>query len=382
MNDKAKEVIHFFAQIAAYKQTISNVIQNFFALLFEVITQFILLILCVLPFIGSVVLLVVFIQKTVRYISQIFSMLDQRLVSNTLLRNQVQHEVVQAEQVDYEKETAQWRNKVERLVDAREYYQKEHEKLLSKLKKMESQVSNQVNVSSGADRVEVLVPNKELSVRLYKSDMKKHLREVLSSVEEIETKTIYREAIEEFTYELFVMQIRYALPYKIIMRLFEIYNEEKLKEFYHSFSILMDTLKVRKYKKIYRNSYYSSEQKMQLFAQSGLLDRLDKEFNDFLFYLLNKYNYQQVRELYQHFNKVWSIRYYQGTIKIMLASEAEISSFKCLWGNTLSYSTVEFVVQSEIKKGVIIQSAQTSVDLSYQQLIEKYIDHIEMGVNL
>ncbi|MTD39050.1 hypothetical protein GIX45_10435 [Erwinia sp. CPCC 100877] len=386
MNDKAIEAIKLFTQIMEaadnFKQMTSKIIQNFFILLFDVISQFLFFLLCLLPFVGGIVLLCVLIWKTVHYFLHLFSTWDDLLVNDTSLKEQVHQQVIQAAQVDYEKERVQWKNNAEQLVNARDYYQKEYERLLSQLKGVKAQLSEQVNVPAEPVKETVFVPDKTLSLALYKSDMKKQLRSVLTSVEEVQAETIYQEAIEAFAYELFVMQIRYALPYKIIMRLFEIYSEETLKDFYQSFSILMEALKLRKYKKIYRNSYYSSEQKIQLFAQFGLLDKLDKEFSNFLFYLLNKYNYQQVRELHQHFQKVWSIRYYQGVVKVILPSETEISVFRRLWDNSLSNCAVEFVIHAEIKKGVIIQSAQTSVDLSYQQLIDQCIDHYEMEVSL
>jgi F-type H+-transporting ATPase subunit delta len=386
MNNKVIEVLNFFAQMIetteTAKRTISSIVSNFFQLLIEIISQFLFFLLCLLPFVGGLVILGMLIWQTIRYFLRLFSTLDESLAEDTILKEHVQKQVIRTEKKDHEKERANWQSRIEQLVKARAYYQKEYEKLSSELEKIQARPCEPMNVLIEPVEIKVPVPDKALSLALYKSDMKKQLRTVLSSVEGMAAKAIYQEAIEKFTSEMFVMQIRYALPYKVILRLFEMYNEEKLRKFYQSFNIMMDALNSRKYKKIYRNTYYSSEQKIQLFAQFGLLDKLDKEFIDFLFYLLNRYSYRQVRELYQHFQKVWSIRHYQGTVKVILPSETEISVFKELWDDTLSYCTMEFVIHAEIKKGVIIQTAQTSVDLSYHQLIDQNIDLYEMEVSL
>jgi F-type H+-transporting ATPase subunit delta len=386
MNNKVIEVLNFFAQMIetteTAKRTISSIVSNFFQLLIEIISQFLFFLLCLLPFVGGLAILGMLIWQTIRYFLRLFSTLEESLAEDTILKEHVQKQVIRTEKKDHEKERANWQSRIEQLVEARAYYQKEYEKLSSELEKIQARPCEPMNVLIEPVEIKVPVPDKALNLALYKSDMKKQLRTVLSSVEGMAAKAIYQEAIEEFTSEMFVMQIRYALPYKVILRLFEMYNEEKLRKFYQSFNIMMDALNGRKYKKIYRNTYYSSEQKIQLFAQFGLLDKLDKEFIDFLFYLLNRYSYRQVRELYQHFQKVWSIRHYQGTVKVILPSETEISVFKELWDDTLSYCTMEFVIDAEIKKGVIIQTAQTSVDLSYHQLIDQNIDLYEMEVSL
>lgn len=386
MNDNVTAALKQFIQVVEaterIKQSVNQISSNLFSTFFDVIGQFLFFILSLLPFLCGIIFVSILTWRTISYFLCLFDQLDASLEEIPELKRQVYTQVHETEKLDFETERMHWKNRMDQLVHARDYYQEEFEKLAAQLATVSKQPSGNIKEPVAPIEIEVAVPDKELSRALYKSDMKTQLKTILSAVEAVKAETIYQEALEEFAYELFVMQVRYALPYKIIMRLFEMYNEEELKAFYQSFSILMKALSIRKYKKIYRNSFYTSEQKMQLFDQDGLLEQLGQEFSHFLFYLLTKYSYRQVRELYQHFQKVWGIRNYQGIVQILLPSEAEIDPFKRLWRQTLAKSQLEFVVQAEVKKGVVIQSAQVTVDLSYQQLMNQFIDQYEVEVSI
>ncbi|MBO0472175.1 hypothetical protein IGL98_000661 [Enterococcus sp. DIV0840] len=355
-------------------------VQSFFTVVIESARQLLMLVLTIVPFILAIVALCFIVWQLIEYSFKFFDSLDRSLREDKRLEQEIDAKVSERKSKEYEQEKRAWSKKFNQMVEARDYYQTAFEQLSDKNE--EKKYDNHELFSPVVQKVAIKVPDEALTKVLYKTDMKAQMKSVFKTVEEVEAEQLYQEAIEKFNYDMLILQTRYALPYKVIIRLFELYNEDELKTFYQSFNFFMKELSLRKHKKIYRSNYYSSEQKMQIFSQLGLLDSLDKEFCNFLYFLLNKYSYRQTNELHQHFQKVWGIRYYQGTITVSLPSETEISLFKEVWAKNQTSYQLEITIQPEVKKGVIIHSAQTSVDLSYQKLIDQYVDRYEMEVSL
>jgi F-type H+-transporting ATPase subunit delta len=355
-----------------------------FGTLADIITQTFFFLIKVVPFVVVLGILCLLIWRFVKFAWQLFDNLDQTLSKDDTVKKAVDQQVAIKEEAKLKNEKANLQVKLKQLDDNKNYYQIQSEQLQQLVDQLEKE-KNYYKNSTSENTVQptiVKVPDKELAEALYKSDLKQQIRQVIAAADDMDAADIYQRAIASFTQEIFLLQIRYALPYKIILRLFELYSEAELKNFYRSFHTLIDTLSVRKYRKIYKSTYYSPEEKITLFADLGVLETLDDEFGQFLYFLLKNYSFHQVRELYQHFQKVWGIKFYQGTITVSLASEAEIDCFQQLWNETGSYYHLEYDIQGEIKKGVIIQSAQLTVDLSYQKLIDQFIEQQEMEVSL
>lgn len=378
------EVIWNWAtNMADFLSAFAKIIKDLFLFILELIQLIFMLILSIAPFAAVIIILCYVIWFLSRYAFKFFSDLDQTLSKSNAVEKKVYSQIAEADKVDYEKKKSQWQARIDQLTRAREFYRLEFEKLASQ-SKQENQLSQSGNKAEIIEpqQIRVEVPDEELTRALYKNHMKQQIQDILSSIEQLDNKQIYQEAVEKFAQEMFVLQVRYALPYKVILRLFEMYSHEELKTFQKSFAVMMRALSLPEYKRIYRNKSFSPEQKIYLLAQKGVLEDLDNEFLNFLYFLLNKYNYRQVKEIYQRFQKVWELKFYQGTITVFLPNEIEVSVFKEFWYRILPTCHTEYMIQTEIKKGVVIQSSQLSIDLSYQELIDRYIDTYGMEVTL
>ncbi|PCW67068.1 F0F1 ATP synthase subunit delta [Listeria monocytogenes] len=185
----------------------------------------------------------------------------------------------------------------------------------------------------------------------YKS-LSSYINEIFQQVfiesEEDEAR-LFTEAIREFDALVRTEKIRCALPYKVILHLFEM---------------------------------YSPEQKLKVMQEEGTLDELDAEFIQFLFYMMTHYSYRQTRNLYRNFVEVYNIHFYTGLICIHVASKDSANHFEKLWQPVHRSYKIEYQVQKELIGGVIIQYGSKSIDMSYQELIKRSTEKMEAEVKL
>ncbi|KXS66546.1 ATP synthase F1 subunit delta [Listeria monocytogenes] len=218
----------------------------------------------------------------------------------------------------------------------------------------------------------------------YKS-LSSYINEIFQQVfiesEEDEAR-LFTEAIREFDALVRTEKIRCALPYKVILYLFEMYSPEQLHLFAQSFQRYSERSSKLPVKQIYQSSYLSPEQKLKVMQEEGTLDELDAEFIQFLFYMMTHYSYRQTRNLYRNFVEVYNIHFYTGLICIHVASKDSANHFEKLWQPAHRSYKIEYQVQKELIGGVIIQYGSKSIDMSYQELIKRSTEKMEAEVKL
>ncbi|UNB89463.1 ATP synthase delta chain [Listeria innocua] len=199
---------------------------------------------------------------------------------------------------------------------------------------------------------------------------------------EEEEAQLFTEAIREFDALVRTEKIRLALPYKVLLRLFELHTSEELHAFTKSFEMFHERASKLSVKQIYQSSYLSPEQKLKVMREDGTLDELNHEFVEFLFYMLTHFSYRQTRGLYRNYLEVYNIHFYTGLIRVDVASEDAANHFDKLWQPTHTNYKIEYQVQKELIGGVIINYGTKSIDMSYQELIKRTTEKMEAEVRL
>ncbi|WP_239256720.1 F0F1 ATP synthase subunit delta [Listeria ilorinensis] len=205
------------------------------------------------------------------------------------------------------------------------------------------------------------------------------LQEVFIESEEEEAQ-LFAEAIREFDALVKIEKIRCALPYKVILRLFDMYTPEQLHLFAASFQKFNERSAKLSVKQIYQSSYLSPEQKLKVMREEGVLNEIDAEFIQFLFYMLTHYSYRQTKMLYRNFIKVYNIHFYTGTIHVFVTDKEAAHHFEQLWQQDHANYRMEYQVKKEQIGGVILQYGSKSIDMSYQELIKRSTEKMEAEV--
>lgn len=199
---------------------------------------------------------------------------------------------------------------------------------------------------------------------------------------EEEEAQLFTEAIREFDALVRVEKIRLALPYKVLLRLFEMHKPEELHAFTKSFEEFNERASKLSVKQIYQSSYLSPEQKLKVMREDGTLDGLNHQFVEFLFYMLTHFSYRQTRGLYRNYLEVYNVHFYTGLIRVNVANEESATHFDKLWRPTHTSYKIEYQVQKELIGGVIINYGTKSIDMSYQELIKRTTEKMESEVRL
>lgn len=219
-------------------------------------------------------------------------------------------------------------------------------------------------------------PRKSLS-----SYVEEILQQVFIESEEDEA-GLFSESIREFDALIRAEKIRCALPYKVILQLFEMYSAEQLHMFMESFKKYNERSSRLAVKQIYQSSYLSPEQKLKVMREDGTLDELDAEFVQFLFYMLTHFSYRQSRSLYRNYLGVYNIHFYTGLIRVIVASKESANHFEKLWQPNHENYKIEYYVKKELIGGVILEYGMKSIDMSYQELIKRSTEKIEAEVKI
>ncbi len=219
-------------------------------------------------------------------------------------------------------------------------------------------------------------PHKSLS-----SYIDEILQQVFIESEEDEA-GLFTESIREFDALMRTEKIRCALPYKVILQLFEMYSSEQLQIFTESFNKFNERSGRLAVKQVYQSSYLSPEQKLKVMREDGTLEELDAEFVQFLFYMLTHFSYRQSRTLYRNYQGVYNIHFYTGLILVTVASEESANHFKKLWEPGHENYNIEYQVKKELIGGVVLQYGTKSIDMSYQELIKRSTEKIEAEVKI
>lgn len=231
----------------------------------------------------------------------------------------------------------------------------------------------------------VEVPLVETTPHAQYKSLSSYMNEIFQQVfiqsEEDEAK-LFTEAIREFDALVQTEKIRCALPYKIILQLFEMYVPEQLHLFTQSFQKYNDRASKLHVKQIYQSSYLSPEQKLKVMKEEGTLDELDAEFIQFLFYMMTHYSYRQTRSLYRNFLEVYNIQFYTGLISIRVASKESANHFEKLWQPAHKSYKTKYLVEKELIGGVIVQYGSKAIDMSYEELIKRSTEKMEAEVKL
>lgn len=283
------------------------------------------------------------------------------------------------EQAARQKEVAQLQTQLEQAEWSKKKYHHELEKVLRQYKEVKE--NYEYTQATAKKSVQIReIPVLQSGTVYSKEEMKAQLKRVIHKVDHTSSTEVYQRALDYFEERLMNERIHCALPYKVILRLFEIYDEHTMQIFAHSFNKFIGFMKQAKIKKIYQSRYYTNEQKLRLFYDEGLLDYLDDEFVQFLFYMLEHYTYRRVRSLYQHFEKVYDLVYYKGTVGIEVVNQEEIGEFRRFWELKFARYSAEYRINSELKKGVRIHFSNFTIDMSYAVLLDYYIDQYGMEV--
>lgn len=184
---------------------------------------------------------------------------------------------------------------------------------------------------------------------------------------------MYRNCIEEF--DLFIQRekIRCALPYKVILRLYDLYDEIEMQKFALSFKEFHECFNVLEMKQIFQSSFLSPEQKLKQLIEKDFLNANDDEFVKFVFYMLTNFSYRQVNGLYGNFIRVYDIYFYTGIIKIELSSKESKEIFSKEWVPAHSNYQTEFLINPRIIGGAVIYYGNMSIDMSYKELMQRYV---------
>lgn len=205
------------------------------------------------------------------------------------------------------------------------------------------------------------------------------LQQVFIESEEDEA-SLFSEAIREFDALIRAEKIRCALPYKVILQLFEMYSADQLHIFTNSFEKFNERAGKLAVKQVYQSSYLSPEQKLKVMREDGTLDELDAEFVQFLFYMLTHFSYRQTRMLYQNYLGVYNIHFYTGLIRVRVSSNEAANHFDKLWQPNHENYKIEYYVKKELIGGIILEYGTKSIDMSYQELIKRSTEKIEAEV--
>lgn len=229
----------------------------------------------------------------------------------------------------------------------------------------------------------VEVPSVPTTPNAPKKALSSYIDEILQQVfieSEEDEAALFTEAIREFDALIRAEKIRCALPYKVILQLFEMYSSDQLHMFTASFKKFNERAGKLAVKQIYQSSYLSPEQKLKVMREDGTLDELDAEFVQFLFYMLTHFSYRQSRTLFKNFLGVYNLHFYTGLISITIASKESANHFEKIWYPTHENYKIEYRVKKELIGGVIIDYGTKSIDMSYQELIKRSTEKIEAEV--
>ncbi|MGY3777920.1 F0F1 ATP synthase subunit delta [Isobaculum melis] len=195
-----------------------------------------------------------------------------------------------------------------------------------------------------------------------------------------EEQQLYQNSIQEFDAFLQYEKIRCALPYKVILKLYDLYDDEQMKLFAESFKAFNDSIRTLEMKQVYQSSYLSPEQKLKQLQEKGLVDIANKEFMEFVFYMLTHFSYRQVTALYHNFMRVYDVHFYTGTIKIEVTSKEAQQLFEAQWLPQHKDYRTEYLIHPQMVGGVIIHYANMSIDMSYKEMMQRYVMKKEVAI--
>lgn len=301
---------------------------------------------------------------------------DQSLEKESLLRRLKRQKVATTQEEQKNRQLAIESEQKEEL------FLEEIDQLIAQNKSYEQQLQAWENEKP---KQIVEVPRFETTPHAPYKSLSSYINEIFQQVfiesEEDEAR-LFTEAIREFDALVRTEKIRCALPYKVILQLFEMYSPEQLHLFAQSFQRYSERSSKLPVKQIYQSSYLSPEQKLKVMQEEGTLDELDAEFIQFLFYMMTHYSYRQTRNLYRNFLEVYNIHFYTGLICIHVASKDSANHFEKLWQPAHRSYKIEYQVQKELIGGVIIKYGSKSIDMSYQELIKRSTEKMEAEVKL
>ncbi|WP_439443754.1 F0F1 ATP synthase subunit delta [Listeria aquatica] len=258
----------------------------------------------------------------------------------------------------------------------------EIENLLAKNRNFTVGLERQISSTSGSlsesasPMLEMPLPTKK---RLLKNYKEKFMQEVVNASKKNE-EALFKEAMATFDKLVYAEKIRYALPYRIILRLFEIYGDFELHQFTESFQIFHQRIVKKDIRQIYQSSYLSPEQKIRVMNDNGLLKDLDEEFIQFLFYLVLHFSYKEMKHIYQNYMRVYNVHFYREEIQVVVTDQEALEKFHDIWKDRYPNYFVKYEVRKGLINGVIIYYGSHIIDRSYQELIRYAAEKIEMEV--
>lgn len=257
------------------------------------------------------------------------------------------------------------------------------EELLAKNRKYTRELERRPN--SSFEQPNEAAPNLEIAPQVKKrllSDYKERFMQEVVTASRQKESALFIDAMTAFDKLVYAEKIRSALPYRIILRLFEIYGESELHQFAKSFQKFHKRILQTDIRQIYQSSYLSPEQKIRVMNDNGLLKGLDEEFIQFLFYMVLNFSYKEMKHIYQNYMQVYKVHFYSEEIRVIVTDQEAIEKFHAIWQERYPNYSVNYEVKKELISGVIIYYGTRVIDRSYQELIRHSAEKIEMEVML
>ncbi|TLG76755.1 F0F1 ATP synthase subunit delta [Culicoidibacter larvae] len=339
------------------------------------------IVLCVLIVFGFIEM-ITFLKKQIqkRFVVLFDSLHDENFIRQEQLQLQVEHYKALNTQLGDELEaqrtkTAQMSERFAfEIKTARETYVIERSAI-------EAKFTEQVlAIKADANTKEVASTESKNDINVDTTLIEKLYTDVLQK-NKAEEPRFLQHAINEFSVVMEQYKVRCALPYRVILRIFDMYSHQELESFAESFATFYKRLRTFKVKRIIQNRFLSEEQQLKAMYDDELLANLDAEFIQFLFYMLTKYSYRQMIALYSNFVKCYNIYFYTGIIEITVADSEAEETFSALWSETYPQYRIKTTIDRNMLGGIVIRHENISIDLSYEALVNGYIREMKEVVN-
>ena len=232
----------------------------------------------------------------------------------------------------------------------------------------EQQVEQQVILPS-ADELS-LATKKQFAHELFNDVLKQYQQQQV---------TLVQKAIKDFEYIIGKVEARCALPYLVLLRVLDMYSKKEIQKFRRAFTVFYQYWNSVESRRILRNRFLSVEEKFEIINQKINIIQLDKNFSEFLCYILQKYQYKEYGVLYQNFIKCYNVRYETGKVEVTIAKRELQEIFIQNWYYPAHRYQLTFTINPDLIGGIKIKYATQIIDASYQELAIQYLERQNEG---
>lgn len=208
-------------------------------------------------------------------------------------------------------------------------------------------------------------PNTEGIVKLIFNDM---IQDFVKNQD-----VIFRRAFEDLGNEIETFEVRNALPYLVILRIFKLYQGDALESFKAAFEVFNTNVEDGTLRQILRDRMLSAEEKLYVIDKKIDVVNRNRDFAEFLLYMIKNYNFREMMKLHDNFIKVYNVRNHSGTVEVTVASDKSALSAQALINELYPNSYKWHVVTNEaLVGGIQLRYESIFVDYSYQEMALKY----------